>query len=100
MLQCMALMEVQLCNDGIRLLWLETVLSIFMECGDWGNFFILRFCVSDIIYMEGFLFLSLFLSNFVPLGIVKSFILFGSVKLCFWEPYFTFFFFFLKAHCT
>jgi hypothetical protein len=56
--------------------------------------------VSDIIYMEGFLFLSLFLSNFVPLGIVKSFILFGSVKLCFWEPYFTFFFFFLKAHCT
>ncbi len=35
-------------------------------------------------------------SNFVPLGIFKFVILFGSVKFCFWEPYFTFFFF-LKA---
>jgi hypothetical protein len=22
---------------------------LFLECGDWGRFFILRFCVSDII---------------------------------------------------
>ncbi len=32
-------------------------------------------------------------SNFVPLGIFKSFILFGSVNLFFWEPYFILFYF-------
>jgi len=45
MFQCMALTEVQLCNDGIRLLWLETVLKfclMFTKVWDYGDILLIQ----------------------------------------------------------